>query len=168
MDIAKSRFFKAGNPSSDESESESEPEELAQKPLVKRPNYDFDSSSEDEDTRVVKSEKQKKIEMLEEIEKKIQAKIKINDFSSISDIFDELNRTYEKSKRVIDKDSPPDCYLRVCLILENLTNSYTKADTKKLNSSSSKGLSILKQKLKKNNKQYAEDIKEFEEVNPLS
>ena len=90
--------------------------------------------------------------------------MKIGDFATISDYFDDFNKNYEKSKRILDVDGIPDCYLRTCYVLETLSNSYTKAEMKKMNPSSSKGLSILKQKLKKNNKTYVAELKTFEEV----
>lgn len=162
-----SKFFAEGNPSEDESASEKEELEKIEEDKKDKKKImfrDVDTSDSEEEKRVVKSEKDKRFSALRETIKKIHDKIKINDFVAIYNEFMELNKLVEKSKKIIDKEGVPRFYIRICFMLENLTTNMSAADKKKLSASNNKSFNILKQQIKKNNKNYVKEIEQFKEV----
>lgn len=162
-----SKFFADGNPSEDESQSE--PEELEKideekKVKPKQMFKDVDTSESEEEKRVVKSEKDKRFGAMKDTIKKIYDKIKINDFVAIYNEFMELNKLLEKSKKIIEKEGLPRFYIRICFMLENLTNNLSAEEKKKFSASNNKSFNILKQQIKKNNKNYTKEIEDFKKV----
>ncbi len=160
-----SKFFTEGNPSENEEREElDEVSEEDNKPKpVSKFNY-YESSSEEEEKRTIKTEKDKRFSLLREIIQKILEKIKINDFVSIYNEFEELNKNLEKSRKIIDKEGMPRFYVRICFMLENLVNNFTSEDKKKLGKSNNTSFNSLKMKIKKNNKLYEKEIEEFKKV----
>lgn len=118
-----SKFFAEDVPENVSDEEQNEVPEVQQRSKVRNIlAYDLESESEEEEKRVVRSEKEKRYGKLKEIIRKIQDKININDFFSISDLFEELNKELEKSKKVIAKEGIPKFYIKICFMLENLVN----------------------------------------------
>ena len=97
--------------------------------------------------------------------RKLEDKIKINDFVAIYDQYTELNKQLEKAKKMVDKEGLPLFYVRVCFMLENLVNNLKNEEKKKLSNSNNKAFNILKQQIKKNNKNYTAQIEAFKLVN---
>ena len=139
-----------------------------------------EEGSEDEDQpKVVKSAKDKRLEELESVIKLLDNAVKINDWSSISSEFDKLNRVLGK----IPSEKPPKQYVRIIADLEvksfvypllsdtltifqdfmNETIAKQKVSPKKMNTTNSKGLNAMKQKLKRNNKDYGGEIFKYRE-----
>lgn len=120
--------------------------------------------SEDEDkVTVVRSAKDKRLEELETIERLIDNAVKINDWSTISTEFDKLNR--QVTKAIID-NKPPKSYVKAIADLEDFTNetlAKQKVSTKKFNATNSRGLNAMKQKVRKNNKEYTTEIERYRE-----
>ncbi|MCJ1324795.1 Translation initiation factor 3 subunit c [Thelotrema lepadinum] len=122
-----------------------------------------EEGSEDEDQpKVVKSAKDKRLEELESVIKLLDNAVKINDWSSISSEFDKLNRVLGK----IPSEKPPKQYVRIIADLEDFMNetiAKQKVSPKKMNTTNSKGLNAMKQKLKRNNKDYGGEIFKYRE-----
>ena len=159
-----------GNPSESESESDKEldeiPEEEKKATQKKMMFKDVETSESEEEKRTVKTEKEKRFGAMRDTIRKLEDKIKINDFVAIFDEFTELNKQLEKSKKIIDKEGKgmPSFYIRVCFMLENLVNNLKNEDKKKLSRSNNTSYNILRQHIKKNNKSYTAQIEAFKLV----
>ncbi|KAL1957305.1 hypothetical protein VTO42DRAFT_6094 [Malbranchea cinnamomea] len=123
---------------------------------------DESDESEDEDrVTVVKSAKDKRLEELEGTVRLIENAEKINDWAVISTEFDKLNRQVAK---IIQTGSTPKLYIKAIADLEDLVNETTakqKTSAKKMNASNAKGFNTVKQRIKKNNKEYASEIEKY-------
>lgn len=155
-----SRFF---TKSDSESESSASEDEIVVKPA---PNRTFVQSDDDEDTkRVVKSSREKKYEELQTIIKNLKNHKKIKDMSNVLNDFEELGKAREKAKKVIDKDGLPRFFIKCLVDLEDFVNSqWENTEARKaLNKNNSKGLTALRQKLKKYNKSFEDKINHYRE-----
>jgi translation initiation factor 3 subunit C len=77
--------------------------------------------------------------------------------------FDKLNRQVVK---IAAGDKPPKPYIRTIADLEDFMNealAKQKVSAKKMNATNAKGLNAMKQKIKKNNKDYAIEIDKYRE-----
>lgn len=146
---------------------------------------DHDSSDESEDEEkvtIVKSAKDKRFEELEAVVKLIENAVRINDWSSISTGQSTLNKAFQgelmptirsdfdKLNRQIVKmtaqEKPPKIYVKIISDLEdsmNETIARQKVSAKKMNASNAKGLNAMKQKIKRNNKDYVADLEKYRE-----
>jgi translation initiation factor 3 subunit C len=143
-------------------ESSSEDEDGAKKSGANRFMRDADSESEessDEDrAKIVKSAKDKRLEELEGTVKAIENGEKINDWGSISAEFDKLNR---QVVRLVQSGNTPKAYIKAIAELEDFMNetiAKQKVSTRKMNATNARGLNAVKQRIKKNNKDYQKDI----------
>ncbi|EEH35442.1 eukaryotic translation initiation factor 3 subunit 8 [Paracoccidioides lutzii Pb01] len=120
--------------------------------------------SEDEDrVTIVKSAKDKRLEELEQTIRLIENAEKINDWAVISTEFDKLNRQIVK---ITQSGSTPKIYIKAIADLEDFMNetiAEQKSSTKKMNASNAKGFNAVKQRIKKNNKEYATEIDKYRE-----
>lgn len=77
--------------------------------------------------------------------------------------FDNLNRQVQK---VIQQGATPKIYIKAVADLEELvneTNEKQKAGGKKMNANNARGFNAMKQKIKKNNKEYVTEIDKYRE-----
>ncbi|KAJ5543184.1 hypothetical protein N7535_005613 [Penicillium sp. DV-2018c] len=120
---------------------------------------DSEESEEEEKVTIVKSAKDKRLEGIESTIRLIDNAQKINDWAVIATEFDNLNRQMLKVT-----GPPPKIYIQAVAELEDFTNETAvkqKASNKKMNASNSKGFNAVKQKIKKNNKEYATYIEKY-------
>lgn len=77
--------------------------------------------------------------------------------------FDKLNRQVAK---IVQSNQTPKLYVKAIADLEDFVNETVvkqKTTSKKMNASNAKGLNTVKQRIKKNNKDYATDIEKYRE-----
>jgi translation initiation factor 3 subunit C len=159
-----SKFFAGGSDTeSNESEDNQSQTSDQEEKVIKKPAY-FESSSDEDVKRVVRSEKDKRYDALRQIIARIKDKMRIKDFMALTDEFDELNKQLDKSKKVIEKEGVPLFYIRICFVLEEFLNNISAEDKKNLKPANAKAYNTLKHKVKKNNKNYEQKIKEFSAV----
>ncbi|XP_015592018.1 eukaryotic translation initiation factor 3 subunit C [Cephus cinctus] len=157
-----SRFFATGSDS--ESDSSSEEEQIPRAPAAA-----FTFSDEEEETkRVVRSTKEKRYEEITNLIKLIRNYKKIKDMSSMLSSFEDLMRAYQKALPVIAKEEngqTPRFYLRCLVEMEDFINEVweDREGRKNLSKNNSKSLTSLRQKLRKYNKEFDEDIAKFRE-----
>lgn len=157
-----SRFFATGSDS--ESESSSEEEQV-----IRQPAAVFTFSDEEEDTkRIVRSAKEKRYEELTNTIKQIRNFKKIKDMSSMLTSFEELTRLYTKALPVIAKEEngiTPRFFLRCLVELEDFINEVweDREGRKNMSKNNSKSLTSLRQKLRKYNKDFEEEMAKFRE-----
>ncbi|KAL3441021.1 eukaryotic translation initiation factor 3 subunit EifCc [Aspergillus insuetus] len=125
-------------------------------------NMSESEESEDEEVvKVVKSAKDKRLGELEGTIKLIENAQKINDWAVISTEFDKLNRQIVK---VLQSGPVPRIYVKTVADLEDFVNETVakqKSSNKKMNASNAKGFNAIKQKIKKNNKDYATQVEKY-------
>ncbi|RDW70271.1 eukaryotic translation initiation factor 3 subunit C [Coleophoma crateriformis] len=149
----------------DSDEDSSDDEDGVKKSGANRFMRDADSesegSSDEERAKVVKSAKDKRFEEIEATIKAIENGQKINDWGSISTEFDKLNRQVVK---LVQTGNTPKVYIRALVELEDFMNetlAKQKVSTKKMNATNARGLNAVKQRIKKNNKDFQKDIDAF-------
>jgi len=153
---------------SDDDSAEEEPK----KPTVStvKPRRGDSDDEEDEGPalrRVVRSQKDKRFEEINNTIQNIRNYMKINDWNSIHNDFEKLNRQLTKATTVIQKEGIPNSYIKILVQLEDFLKktAENKEAKKKMSAPNSKSLNAMKQKLKKNNKQYETQI-EYYRKNP--
>ncbi|KXX74645.1 Eukaryotic translation initiation factor 3 subunit C [Madurella mycetomatis] len=149
----------------DEDEESSDDEPGLQKAGISRFLLDQASSeseeSEAEGATKVKSAKDKRFDELEATITTIQNSQKINDWGSIANEFDKLNRQVTKLQ---DGGKAPKSYIKCIAELEDFLNetlAKQKVTPKKMNATNARGLNAVKQRIKKNNKDYQTQIDAF-------
>ncbi|EOA23481.1 hypothetical protein CARUB_v10016672mg [Capsella rubella] len=162
-----SRFFaQGGSESEDESEIDEEVPEVQNNDINNRYLQSGSEDEEDLDTkRVVKPAKDKRFEEMTSTVEQMKNAVKINDWVSLQENFDKVNKQLEKVMRITEAVKPPTLYIKMLVMLEDFLNEAlaNKEAKKKMSTSNSKALNSMKQKLKKNNKQYEDDINKYRE-----
>ncbi len=152
----------------DESEEESDEddddkEKTGANKFLKSDDDESEESEDEERPTLVKSAKDKRFEELEATIRSIENAEKINDWAHIATEFDKLNRQVIK---LVQAGTMPKIYVKAIADLEDFMNetiAKQKVSTKKMNATNSRGLNAVKQRIKRNNKDYAKDIDRYRE-----
>ena len=161
-----SKFWGADESESESSSSssESEQEAVQHRPRVMQ-RWAEASSSEDEDTqkRVVRSQKDKRFDELRNAVKQLRNHMKVNDFQNVSTDYEALLKGLRKaqaSKGVSDDDGTPRIFIRAITELEKYIETVFAEGTKKLKENKAKAFNTLRSKVRKGNKDYAQQVEQ--------
>ncbi|KAI9758862.1 MAG: Translation initiation factor 3 subunit c [Chaenotheca gracillima] len=148
---------------SDEGSSSDDEKATGANKFLKSDDEESEESSDEEKSTVVKSAKDKRFEELETTIGAMDNARKINDWAQISTVFDKLNRQVVK---LVQTGSMAKVYIKAIADLEDFMNetiAKQKVSTKKMNATNARGLNAVKQRIKRNNKDYAKDIESYRE-----
>ncbi|CAK4031896.1 eukaryotic translation initiation factor 3 subunit C [Lecanosticta acicola] len=124
---------------------------------------DESEDSDEERVTIVKSAKDKRFDELEGTIRLIENAEKIGDWNAINEQYDKVNRQLPTLIRDLD-GKPPKMYIKTIAELEtHVAEAFEKQKVtpKKMNPIAQKGLNALRQKIRKNNRDYATEIEEF-------
>lgn len=147
-----SRFWNnSDSDSSSEESSDSSVEEQVQKIAPKKKKAIIEDSESEEENRVVKTLKDKRFDELRDIIKKARNTRKNNDLNASLNLFQDFNKAFVKSQKVIEKEGTPRFYVRELYEIEKYVAAKweDKEFKKKLSKDKSRSLTTLRQKLKK-------------------
>ena len=122
-----------------------------------------ESESDEDKVTVVKSARDKRFDELDVTIHLIENAEKIGDWNAINDHYDKMNRQIPVLMRDLD-GKPPKMYIKTIAELETTVMEAfekQKVTPKKMNPIAQKGLNALRQKIRKNNKDYATEIDTF-------
>ncbi|KAG0366987.1 eukaryotic translation initiation factor 3 subunit 8 [Gamsiella multidivaricata] len=152
--------------SSEESSSDSDDQATDKKAAAfRRRLLDSDSESDEEITRTVRSAKDKRFDEIDQAVTAMANAQKINDWISVQNEFERANKALQKSAGIISQAGVPKFYIKAVAELEKTIQvalEKEKSASKKMNASNAKALNAMKQKIKKNNKTYESQIQEYE------
>jgi len=158
-----SRFFATGLDS--DSDTSSSDEETIQKPVAVTATKTLFSDSEEETKRVVRSAKDKRYEEIREIIYKLRNHKKIKDMSKILTDFEDLGRAYDKARKVVEREGIPRFYIRCLSELDDFVNTCweDREGRKQMSKNNAKGLTTLRQKLRRYNRDFETEIAAYKE-----
>ncbi|ORE08810.1 hypothetical protein BCV72DRAFT_303346 [Rhizopus microsporus var. microsporus] len=158
--------------SQSDSEYDSEAESYHSEAAQDQPKNRFlkggsDSEDSDDETsrkRQARSQKDKRLEEMENAVKAIENGQKNNDWNLIATEFDKLTVTISRATTGFNKIPMPKFYIKLMVELEDsLAESLKKDKGKKKSTGNTKAMNNLRQKLKKLSKQYGEYVTAYRE-----
>jgi translation initiation factor 3 subunit C len=156
-----------GEDQSDESESEDEVESSDEedkpqkKPTKKRfTDSSDDEGSSDEEKRIVRSHKEKRLDEMKKMIEKINDMIQESEWKAITEDLTSLFKIVEKLKKLPEIKETPKAYIR---FISNFEDEVDKAQSvkKKMTPTNAKALGSIKGKIRKHNAEYKQQIAIF-------
>ncbi|CAF0832422.1 unnamed protein product [Adineta steineri] len=159
--MASNRFFLSDDSSSSEDTTDDEQQQQVQAPkkgaskgATKSAAKPYLTVSDDEEDvkRVVRSEKVKRYEEIEEIIKKMKHAMRIRDIGLVYECYENLIKAYEKARRVLEKDQGlPRSFIKILAQLDDFINQCwgDREWRDALNKNNSNNLSALRQKIRR-------------------
>ncbi|CAF4130632.1 unnamed protein product [Rotaria magnacalcarata] len=163
--MASNRFFLREGSSSSEETSDDEQQVQVQaakkgagKGAAKHAPKPYLEVSEDEEDvkRVVRSEKEKRYEEIEEIIKKIKHAMRIRDIGLVYECYENLIKAFDKARRVLEKDQGiPRPFIKILAQMDDFVNTcWSDREWREtLTKNNSNNLSALRQKIRRYLKQ---------------
>lgn len=128
----------------------------------KQPKYKYDDSeSSDDNKRVLKTPKEKLLELMKSSCNKIKDNISSKNFITVNEVFDELVKSFDKIKQLF-ADNPPAFFIKTLYLIEETTNM-NKEDRGKLSSKNNTSLTGIKKTFTKYIKNFEENLKIYKE-----
>jgi len=157
-----SRFFQRSDSESDSESSDDGMQEV--RPAQPRAVLQF-SDDEEEVKRVVRSQKDKRFDELRGCVRTMKNHMKIKDMANVLTDFEVLTKTFDKAKKVVEKEGIPRFYIRNLAELEDFVNELweDKDWRKTISKNNAKGLSTVRQKVKKYNRDFESDLTAYRE-----
>lgn len=123
----------------------------------------YDSSSSEEEKRVVRSARDKQSEAMTATIRALRNSMKIDDWANVLKAFEAANRLIEKARPKTQKEGIPRQYIRMLCDLEDAVNAAVsdRDARKQLSGPNSRAVNVLKQKMRKHNRQFEALINEY-------
>ena len=125
--------------------------------------YAYESESSEEEKRVIKSPKDKMLEVIKSSYNKIKDFIENKNYVGIGDVFDDMIKQSDKIKNLFDKF--PDLFLRILYLTEESIN-ISKEDRAKLSAKNNTAYNNLKKNFTKQIKNFEDALKTYKENKP--
>lgn len=157
-----SKFYH--NSSDSDSDSFSDPDIVQQKPSQKI-TY-FESDDEDRTTKkLVLPEKVKRSQELNGLIKQLKNAKKIKDIMKCSELFEELVKSYDKCKKIVEKDGHFKQFIRCLGEFEDFINELWSDETWRASASGNNTNAIkkIRQRIKKYYKTFENELKDFKQ-----
>ncbi|XP_065831444.1 eukaryotic translation initiation factor 3 subunit C-like [Oscarella lobularis] len=163
-----SRFFaRRGDDSASSSDSDEEEATPMRGGISQKTAAIYLSDDEEDVKRVVRSQKDKRYEEFADVVKNIKNSRKIKDVAKVAEGFESLTRIRSKAQAVIEKEGKsPRIFIKTLAELEDFVQELWE-EKKKLSRNNFKALTMLRQKVRKYNKDHEKEISEYRE-NPGS
>lgn len=149
----------------DESDNEEEKGTVnKQNPFAnqKQPKYKYDDSeSSDDNKRVVKTPKEKLLELMKNSCNKIKDNISSKNFITVNEVFDELVKSFDKIKQLFPENLPMFFIKSLFLIEENI--NMNKEERGRLSTKNNTSLTGIKKTFTKYLKNFEENLKSYKD-----
>ena len=152
--------------SENENEKSKEEEEIEKKESQKSEKSDKSDKSDvededsDEDTRKIKSPKEKIKDLIKNKYRSIKNAIKSTNYKGIVEAIDELTKNNDKILSIFKKEEIPPFFYECFLLMEDITN-ISKEDQKKLSKENNNAVGSLKKGLNRINKKLGPSIADY-------
>jgi translation initiation factor 3 subunit C len=125
--------------------------------------YAYESESSEEEKRVMKTPKDKMLEVIKSSYNKIKDFIENKNYIGIGDVFDDMIKQSDRVKNLFDKY--PDLFLRILYLTEESIN-ISKEDKTKLSAKNNTAFNNLKKNFTKQIKNFEDALKIYKENKP--
>uniref|UniRef100_A0A0D3DU62 Eukaryotic translation initiation factor 3 subunit C n=1 Tax=Brassica oleracea var. oleracea TaxID=109376 RepID=A0A0D3DU62_BRAOL len=160
-------FAKPGSESENGSSTEEELDEVQDTNTAGGASRYLPGGSDTDDgdlpKRVVQPGKDKRFEEMVHTAEQMKHAMNINNWVSLLENFDKINKQLEKVMRIKEAVKAPVLYIKTLVMLEDFLNETTLEAKNEMSHSNSKALNSMRQRLKKNNKMYEEEINKYRE-----